>query len=82
MKKILLHLITITLLGCFSSCKKDHLCGCVVTSTDPAITRSVVYYTITDSRKSDAKKACIKTTRNKDSSGQTYVETFDCALKD
>ncbi|HWY12800.1 MAG TPA: hypothetical protein VN026_15810 [Bacteroidia bacterium] len=84
MKKIFILFGIFTLLAMVSSCKKDHVCGCVGTSTEPGTTRTITYITFTNAKRSDAKKACIKTTSNYTSTvdGQTYVNTTDCALKD
>ncbi len=84
MKKFFILSGTFILLAAFISCKKDHVCGCVGTSTEPGTTRTITYITFTHAKASDAKRACIKTSSSYTSSvdGQTYVNTTDCAIKD
>lgn len=80
MKKIFL-LATVASAFAFASCKKDHVCSCTFTSTAPGSTASTTEYTILDAKKGDAKKACVKTTRDWTAGGQTYTQTSDCKLK-
>lgn len=82
MKKNLSSFAVVALLALTTSCKKDRVCGCVGTSTEPGTERTITYITFTDAKLSDAKKACVKQTREYQSGGQTYVNTTDCALKD
>ena len=82
MKKILQIGSVVALLAAMSSCKKDRVCGCVGTSTEPGTDRTITYVTFTHAKLSDAKKACVKQKREYQSGGQTYVNTTDCALKD
>ena len=84
MKKIFILSGTFILFAALSSCKKDHTCGCVGTSTEPGTTRTITYFTFTNAKRSDAKRACIKsiTTYTSGVDGQTYKNTTDCALKD
>ena len=57
MKKNFISLTALTLLLTLSSCKKDWVCGCRGTSTEPGTTPTTVYVTFTNAKKSDAQKA-------------------------
>ena len=76
MKKILLSL-TVVLAFATASCKKDHVCSCTETSTEPGSTAFTYEETIKEARKSDAKNSCVKKTYT--SGGFTYTQ--DCKLK-
>ena len=76
MKKIFLSL-TVVMAIAATSCKKDHVCTCTETSTEPGTSALTYDITIKEARKGDAKNACIKETRT--SGGFTY--TSDCKLK-
>jgi len=80
MKKIILSLIV---LGSFAlvSCKKDRVCTCTSSSTAPGNTPITLEITLLDAKKSDVKKACVKTTSDYTSNGVTYTDTYDCKLK-
>lgn len=82
MKKSFLILVMFAMILLFTSCRKDRLCGCVGTSTEPGTERTIAYVTYTNAKRSDAKKACIKTKQSYVVNGETYVNTSDCALKD
>lgn len=59
-----------------ASCKKDRTCTCTSSSTVPGSVTSTQVYTITEAKKSDAKKICITSTST--SGGYTYTD--DCKL--
>lgn len=80
MKKIFL-LATVATAFAFASCKKDHVCSCTNTSTVPGSTSTTSEVTIVDAKKGDAKKRCVKTTRDFTAGGNTYTSTSDCKLK-
>lgn len=64
-----------------SSCKKDHVCECTYSSTDPGVTPVTTEYTFYKISEGDAKKLCVKTSRDYTSGGNDYRETTDCTLK-
>lgn len=76
MKKTFLFLIVVMALAT-TSCKKDHVCSCTDTSTEPGYVASTYDVTIKEARKGDAKNACVKTT----STFGGYTYTSDCKLK-
>ena len=80
MKKILL-IVTVISAFSFASCKKDRTCTCVETSTFPGSTPSTTVQTFTDSKKGDARAACLSASASEDFMGTTYVFTRTCELK-
>ena len=76
MKKIFLFLIVGAAFAT-TSCKKDHVCSCTETSTEPG--SAAVTYDVTnkEAKKADAANACVKRTYT--DGGFTY--TSDCKLK-
>lgn len=80
MKKIFL-ILTVCVGFAVTSCKKDHVCSCTNTSTQPGSTATTIEITIVEARKSDAKKMCVKTTQDNVVGGVTYTDTNDCKLK-
>lgn len=81
MKKLFIPIMACAMLVAFSSCKKDRTCSCTYTDTAPGSTSMTYDVTIVKAKKGDAKSACIKTTSEYTSGGQTYVQTSDCKLK-
>ena len=79
MKNIFLSLSVIASIA-MASCKKDRVCTCTSSSTAPGSTPMTMEVTIFDVKKSDAKKACVKTTNDYTSNGVTYTRTSDCKL--
>ena len=69
MKKIFLFIAVVSAFS-FASCKKDRTCTCTTGSATEV-------YTITQARKSDAKKECISS--SKTNGGVTVTTT--CTLK-
>ena len=80
MKNKIISLATFAILLTLTSCKKDWVCGCRGTSNEPGTTPTTVYVTFTNAKKSDAKKACVNTTSEYQSGGQTYKNTTSCTL--
>jgi len=80
MKKIFLNISVIVSIA-MVSCKKDRVCTCTSSSTAPGNTPITLEITILDAKKSDAKKACVRTTNDYISNGVTYTRTSDCKLK-
>jgi len=76
MKKIFLYLVVGAALTA-TSCKKDHVCSCTDTSTQPGSAAQTYEITIKEARKADAANKCVKTT----STGGGYTYTSDCKLK-
>lgn len=76
MKKIVLSLIVVSAFAA-TSCKKDYVCSCTDSSTEPGYATSTTDVTIKEARKMDAANACVKTTYT--DGGYTY--TTDCKLK-
>lgn len=83
MKKIFLLLAVVALSA--ASCKKDRVCTCTTTDTAPTTAgysySSTTETTMTKVSKKSAKYACVKTTRDYTSGGNTYTQTNDCKLK-
>lgn len=76
MKKTILFLFVAV--GLFAtSCKKDHVCSCTDTSTEPGSAAFTYDITIKEAKKADAANKCVKTTYT--DGGFTY--TSDCKLK-
>lgn len=80
MKKIFL-LLVLSIICITTSCKKDYVCECSYSSTEPGVTASTTEYTFYKVSKNDAKSKCIKTYRDYSSGGFDYRETTDCKLK-
>ncbi|HQQ94307.1 MAG TPA: hypothetical protein PLQ93_07120 [Bacteroidia bacterium] len=76
MKKVILLLSVVFSLAA-TSCKKDYVCSCSISSTQPGSGAQTYEITYTDAKKGDAKRACVKTTQT--SGG--YTTTQDCKLK-
>jgi hypothetical protein len=76
MKKTVLF---IAVLSAFSlaSCKKDHTCTCVTTSTIPGSISTTDVKTYTKSKKEDARAACVSTSVTY----LGYTTTNTCTLK-
>ena len=64
-----------------ASCKKDRVCECVETSTKPGFSGKTQAVTLTAITKSTAKKACISSSYEYSSGGNTYTKTTTCTLK-
>jgi hypothetical protein len=80
MKKIFLSVAVLAAIS-LSSCKKDRICTCTITSTEPGSTSITFEATLLKAKKSDVKKLCVKTTKDQTYGGVTYTETTDCKLK-
>lgn len=80
MKKIFLTLSVFAAVA-LTSCKKDYVCSCTSSSTAPGSTSSVSEVTYVKAKKADAKRACVKTTRDYSIGGATYTSTNDCKIK-
>jgi hypothetical protein len=78
MKKILL---IAAVAFAFTACKKDYVCECTYSDTEPGSTSSTGKYTMVKVSKKVAKTKCIKTTEEYKSGANTYVQTNDCKLK-
>ncbi|MCU0359657.1 MAG: hypothetical protein MUF75_02890 [Bacteroidia bacterium] len=76
MKKILLSLIVVSAFAA-TSCKKDYVCTCTDSSTQPGYQTTTYDVTIKEARKMDAANACVKRTTT--IGGFTYTD--DCKLK-
>jgi len=82
MKKIFL-LLSVVALSSLTSCKKDRVCTCTITSTAPSSSG----YSYTDTKettmtkisKGSAKRACVKSTTT--NAGSAYSTIEDCKLK-
>jgi len=64
-----------------SSCKKDYVCECTYSSTEPGVNPVTTEYNFYKMTKNDAKSKCIKSYRDYTSGGLDYKETTDCHLK-
>lgn len=80
-----LILLSIVAVSSLTSCKKDRVCTCTRTSTAPTTAGYSNTYTseetLTKISKKSAKMACVKTTNDYTSGGNTYTTTNDCKLK-
>lgn len=76
MKKIFL-LASVFATVALASCKKDYKCSCTYTSSQSGSGSSTQDFTILNTTKGVAKKACVKTTRD---TGSGYTLTSDCKL--
>jgi hypothetical protein len=76
MKKTILFLSVVFAVAT-TSCKKDYVCSCTVTSTDPTSTAFTYEDTYKEVRKSDAANKCVKLTQT----AGGFTETQDCKLK-
>ncbi len=76
MKKIFLYLVVGVALTA-TSCKKDHVCSCTDTSTEPGSAAVTYDITIKEAKKADAANKCVKTTYT----GGGFTYTSDCKLK-
>jgi hypothetical protein len=80
MKKIVL-LLSVVVVCSLTSCKKDRVCECTTSSNAPSSTSTTQDITIVKVKKSDAARACVKTTQDQTYGGNTYTTTEDCKLK-
>ncbi len=79
MKKVLLIAAVAGL--AMASCKKDYVCECTMSSTEPGYVGGTVKYTVKEVSKKTAKDVCVKTTQEDVQGSNTYIETTDCKLK-
>ena len=80
MKKIIVILASLSLMM-LVSCKKDRVCECTDSSTEPGTTTQTYSYTILESNKKNAAANCFSYSYDYTSNGSTYKETTTCKLK-
>ena len=76
MKKVLLFVAVVSAFS-FASCKKDHTCTCIYTSTEPGFVSTTDITTYTKAKKGDARAACTSYSYL----DATYTYTTTCELK-
>jgi hypothetical protein len=82
--KNIFFVLSVVAIG-FTSCKKDRVCECTITSNAPAVSG----YTYTDKTettmtkvsKGSAKAGCVSKEVTPQGSGTNYTTTYDCKLK-
>ncbi len=80
MKKGLLFIAVVSAFS-FASCKKDRTCTCTSTTTPGTTAATTTVKTYTDSKKADARAACLSYSYTNDFGGTTYTTTLACELK-
>jgi hypothetical protein len=65
----------------FTSCKKDRVCECSYSSTEPGWTSENDETTYTDATKRQARTQCFSYSTEYESNGSTYTATQKCELK-
>ncbi len=77
MKKVIF--IAMVAVASLASCKKDRVCTCTHTSTEPGYVSSTEITTYLKAKKKDARAAC--SSHSYTPTGGTYVYTTSCDLK-
>lgn len=80
MKKLFLFIAVLSAIS-LTSCKKDRVCTCTETSTEPGYKTEVSKTTYLDVSSKNATAMCIGTSREREKSGVIYNYTEKCELE-